>query len=525
MSTGRVDQTTRSAPVRRAAETRPLDEPSKQPQRTAQTDRLNLQGQTSGAASLSDVVASAKAESRKQIGNAVVDGARTLHTRGYVYPPDLGANYYHKYNDSGRSVGCCADFVADSYKEMSKTLGKPEYDIGARMQAQGYNPHYCPSMIQFFQKQETLLPSPKDGGKAHVGDVVFFDWDGNGKADPDHVAVVTKVDDKGNPVELMESRHFNSPTEVTTMTPGDRRWNSIVAIGRLKDATSDDEAANALPPLGASSAPGDATSRGSANHAVGGGASGNGGSVARTEPSEVRSSQGTPTNYQPFRKNEFLQNLAASYGLAFDIMKQLADALASDGDMTVDQLAQLAQKKGVPPEKAKELAKKLMEKKAELKKVNASSAELAKLMGKLTPEKIEKILADRGSPLAGKNMGEFIVQMEEKYGVPAAQFLAQATMESGLGKTGYTQGDHHNIGNLRPGSSWEGPTVSGGSGTFRSYGSWEEGIEDYFKLLGGPLYQGKSLQDQIYTYAPPSENDSSHYYDTVVSLINNWTKE
>ncbi|HEY9854645.1 MAG TPA: glucosaminidase domain-containing protein [Stenomitos sp.] len=523
MSTGRIDSTHRSAPVRKAAETRPLDEPAKEPKRPAQTDRLSLQSQPGKASGLSDVVAAAKSQNQKLIGNAVVDGARTLHTRGYVYPPDLGANYYHKYNDGGRSVGCCADFVCDSYKEMSKSLGKPQYDIGAQMEAKGYNPHYCPSMIQYFQKEQTLLPAPKDGGKAHVGDVVFFDWDGNGKADPDHVAVVTKVDAQGNPTELMESRHFNSPSEITTMTPGDRRWNCIVGIGRLKDATSDDEAANALPPIGPSSAPGDAGSRGSANPTVGGGAAGNGGSVAHTAPSDVRTSEGKATNYQPFHKTEFLQNLAASYGVAFDIMKQLADALASDSDMTVDQLAQLAEKKGVPKEKAQELAKKLMEKKAELKKAGAASPDTAKLMGKLSAEKIEQILTDRGSPLAGKHMGEFIVQMEEKYGVPAAQFLAQATMESGLGKTGYTQGDHHNIGNLRPGSSWEGPTVSGGSGTFRSYGSWEEGVEDYFKLLSGPMYQGKSLQDQIYTYAPPSENDSSKYYDTVVSLINQWT--
>jgi flagellum-specific peptidoglycan hydrolase FlgJ len=122
-------------------------------------------------------------------------------------------------------------------------------------------------------------------------------------------------------------------------------------------------------------------------------------------------------------------------------------------------------------------------------------------------------------------MGEFVLQMEAKYGVPAAQFLAQATMESGLGKEGYTQGEHHNIGNLRPGSSWDGPTVSGSSGSFRSYGSWEEGIEDYFKLLSGPLYAGKSLEAQIFTYAPPVENDSNHYYDTVKQLISGWTGE
>lgn len=524
MSTGPINSPTRTL-VPRALHTQPLVPPHPAPEELppSKNDRMSVNMPTGQTAPLAAVVAAAKAEMSKHIGNEVVAGARALHERGYVYPRDLGANYCHKYSDCSKSVGCCADFVSDSYKEMSKSMGKPEYDIGAQMQAKGYNPHYCPSMVAYFQKEQALLPAPKEGGKAHVGDVVFFNWNNTGVADPHHVAVVTKVDANGFPIELMESRHLNSPTEVTTLTPGDYRSEHIVAIGRLKEATSDDEAANLLPPMEVALAPGVASSWGSADARFNGNASGNGGSVARTHESQVRRHAGTPTGYEPFRQREFLEQLASSYGVAFSIMDSLAKALASEGEMPVEALAKKAEKKGVPKAQALALAKKLIAKRHELRKAAPASLDTAKLLGKMSAAQIEKVLAERGSPLAGKNFGEFILQMEQKYGVPAVQFLAQATMESNLGKVGYTQGEHFNIGNLRPGSSWDGPTVSGGSGTFRSYGSAEEGIEDYFKLLSGPSYQGKSLDEQLFTYAPPSENDSTLYTDTVKQLIAKWT--
>jgi flagellum-specific peptidoglycan hydrolase FlgJ len=96
-------------------------------------------------------------------------------------------------------------------------------------------------------------------------------------------------------------------------------------------------------------------------------------------------------------------------------------------------------------------------------------------------------------------------------------------MESSLGNAGYTQ-PGFNIGNIRPGSSWIGPVVDGGSGKFRVYGSWEEGIEDYFKLLAGDFYAGRDLADQIWDYCPPWDgNDTDHYYGQIVALIKEWT--
>jgi len=530
--------------VYKTHQTQPLTDPDKlkanQPSNQVAkpgTDTLKLNASAT-VTSTSDVAAKARKAAAEHIGNAVVDGSRKLHSNGYIYPPNLTSNYYHK---PGK-VGCCADFVADSYAEAAKALNNPKLDIGARMKAMPSpmnNPHYCPSMIQFFQQEETLL---KPGAKPQVGDVVFFDWDGNGAKDPDHVAIVSKVHPDGT-LELMESRKFNQPSEITTMKPGDSRYNNVVGWGRMKDATADNDAALQLEPLGSMpSRPGGfdtgAPPSGARNPAAAVGV-GHGRPATQASGSTPTVQSGKPTNYTPGGDESKLAKQlmgAASWPpylqesmmdfltKFFDKLRQSANM--SDEDMESAISAEL-EKKGVPKGEASKLAKSMVkELKGNKEKIAKSpSGDTAKLMGKLTPEKIESILADRGSPLAGKNIGEFVLQMEAKYGVPAAQFLAQATMESGLGKEGYTQGEHHNIGNLRPGSSWDGPTVSGSSGSFRSYGSWEEGIEDYFKLLSGPLYAGKSLQEQIYTYAPPVENDSNHYLDTVKQLISGWTGE
>lgn len=526
------------------AQTKPLKETSA-PKTTsattskpkAGTDTLSLKSTgASSVASTSEIAAKAKKAAAEHIGNAVVDGSRKLHSSGYVYPPNLSSGYYHK---PGK-VGCCADFVADSYAEAAKALNNPKLDIGARMKnlpAPMNNPHYCPSMIQFFQKEEMLL---KPSAKPQVGDVVFFDWDGNGAKDPDHVAIVSKVYPDGT-LELMESRKFNQPTEITTMKPGDSRYNCVVGFGRMKDATADNDAAMALEPLGSMpSRPGafdtGAPPSGSTNPAAAVGV-GHGRPATSAAGTSTRVNPGKPTNYTPGADDrDLVKGFARDAGWpanvsesVMEFLVKFLDKIRQSANMSEEEMAEAIsaelESKGVPKEEASKLAKSMAKELSKNKEkiVKAPSGDTAKLMGKLSAEKIEAILAERGSPLAGKGLGEFIVKMEAKYGVPAAQFLAQATMESGLGKEGYTQGEHHNIGNLRPGSSWDGPTVSGSSGAFRSYGSWEEGIEDYFKLLSGPIYSGKSLKDQIFTYAPPSENDSNHYYDTVTKLIAGWT--
>ncbi|MEB3204682.1 MAG: CHAP domain-containing protein [Candidatus Sericytochromatia bacterium] len=195
-------------------------------------DSLSTTGRLSESRSLAEAVAAARAANpRATFGNDVVQGARALIEGGYKYPPNLTTRYYHS---PGR-VGCCADFVADSYHRAGFALGKD-------MQAKGYNPHYCPSMIQYFRKEQQLVDR---GSPAHVGDVVFFDWDKDGKSD--HVGVVSKVDAQGRPTEMLESNKFGQPAHRTVMNQG--RLDSIMAYGRLTGAGADDGAAADLPPV------------------------------------------------------------------------------------------------------------------------------------------------------------------------------------------------------------------------------------------------------------------------------------
>lgn len=499
--------------------TQPLSETTKKAQTTVLSDQVKIEN-TPQAKSTAEVAAAAKAAKAEQVvqmGNKIVDGARSLHTNGYTYPPDLGANYRHV---SGK-IGCCADFVCDSYKQAG-------FSIGQDMESKGFNPHYCPSMIKYFQDNQTLL---QPNAKAQVGDAVFFDWNGNGAADPDHVAVVTKVDDQGRPIELMESRKFNQPTEVTTLNwnPPDSRASKIVGYGRLKDATADNAAANLLPPL-PSTGSGGGGGGGSSSSSAAGSSNRNSG---LNDPGSATRTTGKSTGYIPPKTalmilNMILQAIGLDPATVGDeeAMAQFAAELAKNPNANVQELAK---KFGlnIPADKLDAFKQQVTAHAGDLmeagKVAEAASADTAKWLGKLSANDIEGILNQRGSPLAGQGMGDFILQMEKKYGVPAAQFLAMGTMESNLGQTGYTQGENHNIGNIRPGSSWEGNTVSGSAGEFRSYDTAQEGIEDYFKLLSGPLYAGKTLADQINTYAPPSENDTNNYINTVVNLIDGWT--
>lgn len=164
----------------------------------------------SGSVSYASGVSGASSAS----SSAIVQGAYRLHNSGYRYPVNLTDQYRHV---TGK-IGCCADFVCDSYREAGS-------NINADMTSKGYNPHYCPSMINYFKKCQQYISGEMG---ARPGDVVFFNWDGGVV---DHVAIVAEVDSKGRPTKLVESRHFDSPTEITTLNSS--RAACIVGYGRL----------------------------------------------------------------------------------------------------------------------------------------------------------------------------------------------------------------------------------------------------------------------------------------------------
>ncbi len=231
MSTGPIEQRQRTASVRRTAPL-PASPPASAPATAPSSgDRASLSG-TSGTRPLSAALAEAQARNPlATLGNSVVNGARDLIEGGYRYPPNDSNQYYHIPD----KVGCCADFACDSY-------AKAGDDVGQQMSQLGYNPHYCPSMVQYFQAHQLLI-SPHS--RAHVGDMVFFNWDGSGTAD--HVAIVTKVDANGVPTQIAESSNFNQPAHLTTVNS--YLLSHMIAFGRVKGAGADDGAAAQLSPV------------------------------------------------------------------------------------------------------------------------------------------------------------------------------------------------------------------------------------------------------------------------------------
>ncbi|MBO9542123.1 LysM peptidoglycan-binding domain-containing protein [bacterium] len=147
-------------------------------------------------------------------GSKVADQAGFLIGSGYKYPPNLTDKYYH----SPDKVGCCADFVCDANRRAG-------FDLNGVMKKLGMNPHYCPSMIQYFREHQSYV---KGNAGAKVGDTVFFSWDGG--PGPDHVAVVTAVDAQGRPTRIMESYDFNKPARERSIG---NSLDNILGFGRI----------------------------------------------------------------------------------------------------------------------------------------------------------------------------------------------------------------------------------------------------------------------------------------------------
>ncbi|MDB5101631.1 MAG: hypothetical protein JWM80_6052, partial [Cyanobacteria bacterium RYN_339] len=118
----------------------------------------------------------------------VVDAARALKGDGYHYTVNLTSNY----NPVRFKIGCCADFAIDSWAKAGKDL---YHEIS--------NPHYVPTIMNWMKDHGEFAHTAKPG------DMVFFDWDGDGEGD--HVAIVTEVDGNGHASKIIESYDFNQP--------------------------------------------------------------------------------------------------------------------------------------------------------------------------------------------------------------------------------------------------------------------------------------------------------------------------
>ena len=137
---------------------------------------------------------------------------------------------------------------------------------------------------------------------------------------------------------------------------------------------------------------------------------------------------------------------------------------------------------------------------------------------------IDSVLAKYDSPAAGK--GAVIHDLGVQYGIDPAFLLAFFIHESSAGTSPQWAGlkadgtTTHNIGNIVCTTGWR------CYGRFRDYATWDEGIEDWYKLIHD-LYVGEwnrtTLEEIIPKYAPASDNnDEARYIAQVRTLVEGW---
>jgi hypothetical protein len=135
----------------------------------------------------------------------------------------------------------------------------------------------------------------------------------------------------------------------------------------------------------------------------------------------------------------------------------------------------------------------------------------------ISVQQIESVLQQYGSPAAGQ--GQVLYDMGVRYGVDPAFALAFFVHESACGTRGVARSTH-SLGNIR----WtEGYDNFQG---YRSYASWQDGMEDWYKLITDLYINGWGLRtvDQIIpVYAPSADGNSpQNYVASVKWLVDSW---
>jgi hypothetical protein len=135
----------------------------------------------------------------------------------------------------------------------------------------------------------------------------------------------------------------------------------------------------------------------------------------------------------------------------------------------------------------------------------------------LSVAQIESVLARYGSPAAGQ--GQVLYDMGVKYGIDPAYALAFFVHESGCGTKGVARFTH-SLGNIRWSAGYE--NYEG----YRMYGSWQEGMEDWYKLITDLYINGwglKTVDAIIPVYAPAADsNNPPIYIASVKSMVDSW---
>lgn len=126
---------------------------------------------------------------------------------------------------------------------------------------------------------------------------------------------------------------------------------------------------------------------------------------------------------------------------------------------------------------------------------------------------INSVLAYYHSPAEGK--GQALYDDGVKYDIDPAYALAFFMQESTLGTQGVAT-ITHSLGNIR---ATQGYPQYGG---YRKYATWEEGFEDWYKLISQQYVNdwGLTTVNQIIpVYAPNSDNNNEQQYINAVELM------
>ncbi len=134
----------------------------------------------------------------------------------------------------------------------------------------------------------------------------------------------------------------------------------------------------------------------------------------------------------------------------------------------------------------------------------------------LSAQKVDAILSRAGSPASGT--GQTFYNDSLTYSIDDVYALAFFKHESTFGLYGAAR-ETLGIGNINCTAGYA------CIGRFRSYGSWQAGIDDWYRLISGPAYAGgglTTLSQIIPKYAPSSENSPVDYIAAVQADVTSW---
>lgn len=151
------------------------------------------------------------------------------------------------------------------------------------------------------------------------------------------------------------------------------------------------------------------------------------------------------------------------------------------------------------------------------------------------PESIANAIRSLNSSSPLINYSQKIYDLSRQYGIDPALIIGKSVVENALATVNakiITQ--RKNIGSITcqcgsNGGNWFCDQTKNSYGLcFRNYSNYNDSLEDYFKVMskpGGILAKTNTVREMIAKYAPPSQNDTQGYINTVMSIVSKYHTE